>query len=273
MHIPVWERSWPSGQVPAGAENVVCVSAGAQAVCLHRGADIQALAGVQQCGEHARIDRGATTEDGTATQRNVPVALLPGARVVGCVRNVDGDSDLWPDVPGKGRCTHQPDLLLGCGDAHDIHLRPIFREDLDGTKRDISTGTVVHGSGRPEVGGQLDRLRIDDGGVTDADLGQGVVLVLRSDVDPEILQLRRLLAVLGFQQVGCLLPDHADHVTVRPGDADALTDDDLFVPATDPVEPYEPVFVDVRDDEPNLVDMALDNDRVVGISRALDVGV
>jgi hypothetical protein len=53
-----------------------------------------------------------------------------------------------------------------------------------------------------------------------------------------------------------LAPDDARDHSVASGDAQALPDEDLWVPTADPHEAQEAVIVDVGDDEPDLVDVA-----------------
>jgi hypothetical protein len=72
----------------------------------------------------------------------------------------------------------------------------------------------------------------------------------------QLLHLRHLLAVLLLEQVNRLLADHAGQRTVARDQLDALADEDLRVPATDADEVQEPLVGDVRDDQPDLVDVA-----------------
>ena len=62
-------------------------------------------------------------------------------------------------------------------------------------------------------------------------------------------------AILLFQQMRGLLADDADDVAVSSRDAEALTDDNLVVPAAEWGEPEEALLVDVGDDEADLVDV------------------
>src|SRR5439155_20471749 len=74
----------------------------------------------------------------------------------------------------------------------------------------------------------------------------------------QVLDLRGLLALVVLEQVDRLLADDAADHPVAGGDLHALADEDLRVPPADPDEAQEPVVVDVRDDQADLVDVADD---------------
>ncbi len=80
--------------------------------------------------------------------------------------------------------------------------------------------------------------------------------VARADVDVHVADLRDLLALLVAQQVDRLLADHARDRSVARVEHDPLADEDLRIPAADLAEPQVAVVVDVRDDQPDLVDVA-----------------
>ena len=99
-----------------------------------------------------------------------------------------------------------------------------------------------------------------------------VVAVLRADVDVQVLELRRLLALLGVEQVDRLLADHARDRPVARDHLEPLADEHDRVPAADRGEPQVAVVVDVVDDQPDLVDVADDRDHraVAGPAHARD---
>ncbi len=96
-----------------------------------------------------------------------------------------------------------------------------------------------------------------------------VVAVLGADVDVQVLELGRLLALLVLEQVDRLLADHAGDRALARGDLDPLADEDHRVPAADAAEPQEAVVVDVVDDQADLVDVADHRDERAVAGRAL----
>ena len=72
------------------------------------------------------------------------------------------------------------------------------------------------------------------------------------------LELGRLLAVVALHQVDRLLADDARDAALARHHLDALADEDHRVPAADADEPEEALFVDVGDEQPDLVDVADD---------------
>src|SRR5688500_5730420 len=81
-------------------------------------------------------------------------------------------------------------------------------------------------------------------------------MVARTDVDPHLVEAGRFAAILLFQEMGSLLADDADDVSIPCGDAEPLPDDDLFVPSNEAGEPEEALLVDVSDHEADRVDVA-----------------
>src|SRR5207253_11142595 len=84
--------------------------------------------------------------------------------------------------------------------------------------------------------------------------------VASADVDPHVFQLGWFLAVLLLEQVRGLLSDNANDVAAPPQNPQSLSHDDLLVPSAKRSEPQHPFFVDVGNDEPNLVDVPGEND-------------
>ena len=127
-----------------------------------------------------------------------------------------------------------------------------------GLERHPGAEAVVHRARRVAPVGQLDRLAGDDRDVADAHAAARVLAVAGADVDVQVLELRRLLALVGLEQVDRLLADDAGDAPVARRDLDALPDEDHRVPAADRPEPQQALVVDVGDDQADLVDVADD---------------
>src|SRR5213080_26795 len=70
-----------------------------------------------------------------------------------------------------------------------------------------------------------------------------------------------MLAIAVLHQVNRLLADDTDDVTTASEKANALADQNLWVPATDRRDVNESVVVDVLNDQPNFVEMTVEHDR------------
>ena len=92
--------------------------------------------------------------------------------------------------------------------------------------------------------------------ITDTNHSGGLFLVGRANVEPEVLHLRRLLPLLFGEQMDRFSGDQAED---RPGlgpDGHPLTDEHLGVPPSDRLNVQKAVFVDVLNDQADLVAMA-----------------
>src|SRR6185437_10593554 len=90
-----------------------------------------------------------------------------------------------------------------------------------------------------------------------------------ADVDPELIELRGLRALLVVLQMARFLSDHARLDTSAGEDPDALPDEQLGIPAADAAEPEIPLVVDMADDQADLVDVPEDGHRRAARSLAL----
>ena len=81
-----------------------------------------------------------------------------------------------------------------------------------------------------------------------------------ADVDPELLHLGDLLAILLFHQVDRLLSHDSRHLALPPEQTDSLPDEHLVVPPADGIEAEEAVLVDVGDHHSDLVDVTGEHD-------------
>src|SRR5665213_3906269 len=87
------------------------------------------------------------------------------------------------------------------------------------------------------------------------DLHIDIGAVAGADIDMQVADLRHLLAVLIAQQMDRLLAHHTRHRTLSRVQRHPLTHEDLRVPTADRPEPQIALIVDVRDDQPDLVDV------------------
>ena len=104
--------------------------------------------------------------------------------------------------------------------------------------------------------GQLHRVAVDHRHIPDPHQLARLLAVARADVDVQVAHLRHLLALLVSQQVDRLLADHPGDLARARAQHHALAHEDLRVPAAHLAEPQEALVVDVRHDQPDLVDVA-----------------
>src|SRR5690606_14581856 len=117
------------------------------------------------------------------------------------------------------------DLLLRGRDRRDLRDRPVAREQAQRLRNDERADPVVNGPAHYQVVRQLHGLAVDHARVADADAaGQRGGAVARADVEPQVLDLARLLALLLLDHVDRLLADHAYDRPVRAEQPDALAD-------------------------------------------------
>ena len=104
---------------------------------------------------------------------------------------------------------------------------------------------------RHVVGGRVDHTH-------GAHAHQRLRLGLRAhaNVDPHILDLAGVLALVAFQQVDRLLANHADQLASLAKQADALPDQHLRVPAAHAGKGQKAIVVDIRHSDADLVDVA-----------------
>ena len=102
--------------------------------------------------------------------------------------------------------------------------------------------------------------KLDGHGVADADRLQGLFLVGRADVEPQVLHLRHLLPLFLGQQMDWLAGDDAEDRPLGGPDGHPLADQHFGVPAADRLNIEEALVVDVLDDQADLVAVAGQHD-------------
>ena len=161
-----------------------------------------------------------------------------------------------------GRGARHRDLLLHDGAGQHVAGRTAGgRDGARDLERDERAEPVVH---RPRDGAavrELDRLGGDHGDVAVAHRRPRLLAAARADVDVQLTHLGNLLALLLALEVDRLAADDPRQRALAGVHLDALADEDLRVPAADPGDAQEPLVVDVRDDQADLVDMPDDRQR------------
>ena len=161
----------------------------------------------------------------------VAVLLLGDAGGVGGVGDVDGDRDVGRRARRRSsRSRTRP--ISSCETAQPTTPTATSSPSRDPPRdleRDVGAEPVVQRARDEAAVRQAERLGGEHGRIADADELLGVLLVVGADVDVHRLDLGRLLAVVGLEQVDRLLADHAGHLAVaaarrspagRPGSAD-----------------------------------------------------
>src|SRR4051812_28836197 len=114
--------------------------------------------------------------------------------------------------------------------------------------------------------------------VTDAELRRdrvagaydsfGVLTVPGPDVDPDILELRNLVAFFVRQQVRALARNYAGNGTALRPDGEALAEENLHVPAADRLNVEKAIVVHMLDHEADLIAMPRQHDARLALGIA-----
>src|ERR1700727_264916 len=114
-----------------------------------------------------------------------------------------------------------------------------------GLGRDVAADPVVQRARHQLAVGQLHRGDVDHAGVADAHHLASLVPVLGANVDVKVLDLGRLVALVGLDEVDRLASDHARHVAAAGGEHDALAHQHDRIPGPDLAEAQGAVVLDV----------------------------
>ncbi len=155
---------------------------------------------------------------------------------------------------------------------------------------DVGAGLVVEGAGHAEAAAQdLGSVGVDRR-IADAHDGERLRAARDADVDPHVMALGHPLAVLGGEEVHRALAGHAEDGPLAGEDVDAAAGGDDLVVSAEELEVEVAAVVDVRDDEPDLIDVSREHQRrtaralerrdavadrvaLILVGRLLDVGV
>ena len=241
----------------------VGISAGRAAGRVHRIRNGETIGCVAQQTERHRTHHRASREHRTSADVVLAEFLLLHAWMIGGKRDVnrDGHARIERLCRHARAAAGMTDLLLRRGrrdHARDPRLCGVTAQPL---KHDKCADPVVDRPRHNPPIGQLDQLTVNHTRVADAEPFQRLGLVCRTDIDPEVGDLRRLFALIRFHEMNRFLADHPQHVTIATEKADSLCHQHLRVPSTNGFEIHESVFVDPGDDDSDFVDVTREQDR------------
>ena len=203
-----------------------------------------------------RVERRPALDHRAAPEAVPAQLLLVEVGLVGRERHVDDDHEVGLQRERRRPRARERDLLLRHRQRAHVGGRVArLGHQPRGLVGHVATEAVVHRARDHPAVRELDRLAGDHRDVADAHERARVVAVLRADVDVQVLELRRLLALLAVEQVDRPLADHAGDRPLARQDVEPLADEHDRVPAADRREPQVAVVVDVVDDQPDLVDV------------------
>ena len=157
-----------------------------------------------------RVERRPALDDRPAAEAVPPELLLVEVGLVGRERHVDDDDEVGLERERRRPRARERDLLLRHRERGDVGRRVAgLRHQPRRLVGHVATEAVVHRPRDEPPVRVLDRLAADHRDVADAHQRARVVAVLRADVDVQVLELRRLLALLAVEQVDRPLADHA----------------------------------------------------------------
>ena len=143
------------------------------------------------------VDVGAARDDGAARKREAPELTVVRIRVIGGVTDVDRDGNIGLDALGRNLRTARTDFFLRGGHGRDRRRQGfLLGQAAEGFHANVGPSLVIEGAGDTDASTQDFGAIGIDGGVTDADDGEGVSTVVHADVDPHVVALRDALAVL-----------------------------------------------------------------------------
>ncbi len=195
------------------------------------------------------------------------MALLLRPRMIGGVSHVDDDGHfrIQPEGAGPRAATAEPDLLFDRRHRNRPHRGPIRSESTECLQRHQGSHAVIDRPRDDASVRQVDDVGHHHGRVADANQRSRVVAAPGSDVDPEILDLRRLLTLLLLLQMDRLLAHHPDDGALSRQDLHALPDQDLRIPTAYGRKVKEPVVVDVIDHQADLIDVSREHYAKLGV--------
>ncbi|KPV50826.1 hypothetical protein SE17_24665, partial [Kouleothrix aurantiaca] len=156
----------------------------------------------------------------------------------------------------RARAREVADLFLRRGDSCNRGGRAVCRQQAQRLGHGERANSVVEparhqAAVRHVVGGRVDHAH-------GAHAHQRLRLGLRAhaNVDPHVVDLAGVLALVALQQVDRLLANHADQLAAFAEQADALAHQHLRVPAAHASKGQKAIVVDIRHGDADLVDVA-----------------
>lgn len=215
----------------------------------------------QKIGHH-RIDGRSPRDDRSPPQSDITMSLLLDAGGIGRMGDIHNNGN--PCRQSGRRSARSPpcvgDLLLGGGHGGHGKRSPLVSEKAQRFQDDIGPDPVIERSGDDAIVRETGDLTRQHAGCANINEGQCLVAVPRPDVDPEIVHLAEFVPRSLIHEVNRLFADHPRNWTLLPQQHDALPDEDLGIPATDGIEPADPVVVDMDHHDADLVDVAGEHD-------------
>ena len=212
MHVAVRDADEPGRDAGASELDRVGVVAGGAPERGELVRDLLALRDRDQPLAHHRVHVRPARDHRSAAQPHVAFLVLVDGRAIGGVGHVDRDADVRIDAVGARARAAQPDLLLHRRDrehrAAQLLLLGRVRIRRAASMHDPEPGLVVHAGGVGEVVAHLLEAELERDRITDAHELLRLRARLHSDVEPEVLRLHHLLALLVLEQVDRLARDH-----------------------------------------------------------------
>ena len=179
------------------------------------------------------------------------------AGLVGRVGHVDHHGDVGIEAERARARAGERRLLLRDGEPEHVAGGTAGgRHQPCGLGGHVGADPVVQRPRRESAVGHRQWRDIDHPDVADADHRARLVAVGGTDVDVQILGLRRLVALVATDQVDRLATDDPAQLAAARGEHDSLADELHRIPAADLAEAQQPRVLDVRDVHADLVDVA-----------------
>ncbi len=176
--------------------------------------------------------------------------------MVGGKSDINRNRGLWLEAERRSVRPGEGDLLLARRHCRHRRLRTVLREQAQRFQDGEGTDPVIDGARDDAPIGELVDRCIDHADAADAYALLSFSAIACADIDPQLLDLTGLGALVVFQEMDRLLTDHADHLALPTEEPHPLPDEHLRVPAAHSCERQKAIVVDIADHQPDLVDMA-----------------
>src|ERR1700687_4645108 len=218
MHVPIRDRD--DSRRDAFARYVDCIRIGARLASgrVQRERNLAVFRRLAKEIEDDWRDDGTAGQNWSAIDRGFPILLLLDSGVIDGKRHIDHDRHLRTDARrADARApTTVSYLLLRRGDGHDFRRAGLRRVSAQRLEHDEGADTVVDRPRDDPAIRKFHGARIDHPRVTDGKHLLGFLLGLGAEIDPDLGELRRLLSLVGLDQMDRLLFDDAEYVSLAP---------------------------------------------------------
>ena len=253
VHVTIGDRHDPHRHATADDLHGIGIVAGrfAHRTKLHR--DFISQCQPLQFPQHHRVHIRTPPEDRTQPEVDLPVLLHVQSRTVGRMSDVDRDPQVGLDRKRTRLCPAQADLFLHGRDGIDGGPRISCRDKFQRLHHCPDADAIIH----PRCCGQtvphLAEAEIERDRISHRDDLLCIGLILRTDIDPQIADLRHFLPLVLGLQVNRFSGDDALHRTLRAPDLHVLAQQDLHIPAADRLGPQKAGLVDMLNDQADLI--------------------